>query len=258
VIAVISDLHSNLAALEAVLADIQARNIQRIFCLGDIVGYGPNPRECVDLIRPLEVALMGNHDEAIFQSRKTDDFNVRAEMALEWTRDELARGGPEDVVNQRFEFLRNLKITAEITIDETPVHFVHGSPRRPLREYVFPRDIRNPEKMRDIFTRFPRLCFVGHSHVPGIYTEDLTYTHPSELELLKIYHFEEDRKTVINVGSVGQPRDNDPRACYVTLTDEADAVVFRRVQYDVEKTRQLIHKIPGLDDSLGDRLLEGR
>jgi diadenosine tetraphosphatase ApaH/serine/threonine PP2A family protein phosphatase len=258
VIAIISDIHSNLAALEAVLADIQARNIKQVLCLGDIVGYGPNPRECVDLCRPHELTLMGNHDEAIFQSRKTEEFNLRAEMALEWTRDELARSNPPEGATARLDVLRNLKLTEERTINETPLLLVHGSPRRPLREYIFPRDIRNPEKMRDIFSRFPRLCFVGHSHVPGIYPEDLTYTHPSELELLRIYHFDENQKTVINVGSVGQPRDNDPRACYVTLTDEADAVVFRRVKYDIERTRQLIHGIPGLDNSLGDRLLEGR
>ena len=257
-IAIISDIHSNLAALEAVVADIEARTIERVFCLGDIVGYGPNPHDCVDLLRRREVVIMGNHDEAILHSRKADEFNLRAEMAIEWTRDELAHSGSEDEVAERFGFLRNLPDNSELAIDGVPVCLVHGSPRRPLREYVFPRDVRNEAKMRDIFSRFERLCFIGHSHVPGIYTEDLAYTHPSDLELLKIYHFDDDQKTIVNVGSVGQPRDNDPRACYATLTDEADAVVFRRVKYDIEKTREQIYKIPGLDNSLGDRLVEGR
>ena len=257
-IAIISDIHSNLAALEAVLEDIHSKNIKQIICLGDSVGYGPDPRECVDLCRPSQATVMGNHDEAIFHSAKTDEFNLRAEMALEWTRAELARGGPENEVSQRFDFLRGLPLSEERTIDGTTILLVHGSPRRPLREYIFPRDIRNAEKMHEIFSRFGRLCFVGHSHVPGIYTEDLTYTHPADLELLKIYHFDDNQKAIVNVGSVGQPRDNDPRACYVTLTNEADAVVFRRVQYDVERTRELIHNTPGLDNSLGDRLLEGR
>ncbi|MFW6107125.1 MAG: metallophosphoesterase family protein [bacterium] len=256
-IALISDIHSNLAALDAVLEDIQSRNIEQVICLGDIVGYGPQPRECVEAVRECQLTIMGNHDEAIFHSRKTDEFNLRAEMAIEWTRDELTRGSEQEV-DARFQFLRNLGLNDQRDIDQVPVLFVHGSPRRPLREYIFPRDVRNREKMQDIFSRFPRLCFVGHSHVPGVYTEELVYTHPSELELLKIYHFDEQQKAVVNVGSVGQPRDSDPRACYVTLTDEADAVVFRRVRYDVEETRDLIYKTPGLDNSLGDRLIEGR
>jgi len=258
VIAIISDIHSNLPALEAVLEDIQARHIDRILCLGDIVGYGPNPRECVARATRFALTTMGNHDEAVFHSHKTEEFNLRAEMALEWTRDELSRDGSEAQVAGRFQYLRDLPVTDEREIDGVPVLLVHGSPRRPLREYIFPRDVRNQEKMREIFSRFRQLCFVGHSHVPGIYCEDLTYIHPSELEFLKIYHFDDGQKAIINVGSVGQPRDNDPRACYVTLTDEADAIVFRRVDYDVEKTRNLIYQAPGLDNSLGDRLLEGR
>jgi predicted phosphodiesterase len=257
VIAIISDVHSNLAALEAVLEDIRARKIERIWCLGDLVGYGPDPVECVDRARKFEVVLQGNHDEAIFHSDKTEEFNARAEMAVDWTRGALSRGPAADV-EARLDFLRHLEPTRELAVNDVPVLLAHGSPRRPLREYIFPRDIHSQEKMLDIFSRFARLCFVGHSHVPGIYTEDFTYTHPSDLEFLKIYHFEDHVKTIVNVGSVGQPRDHDPRSCYVTLTDEADAVVFRRVEYDIEKTRQRIHQIPGLDDSLGDRLLEGR
>ncbi len=257
-IAIISDIHSNLAALEAVLADIEARKCDRILCLGDIVGYGPNPSECVDLLRRRsDVTIMGNHDEAIFQSKKTEEFNLRAEMALEWTRDALTRG-PEDGVEARFAFLRAAAEHRELEVDGMAVYLVHGSPRRPLREYIFPRDVRNREKMRAIFDLFPHLCFVGHSHVPGIYSQDLLYTHPSDLEFLKIYHFEDDEKAIVNVGSVGQPRDSDPRACYVTLTEEADAVVFRRVKYDIERTREQIYAIAGLDNSLGDRLVEGR
>jgi len=257
VIAVISDIHSNLAALEAVLEDIEARKAGRILCLGDVVGYGPNPSECVDLLRRCEVTVMGNHDEAIFQSRKTEEFNLRAEMALEWTRDALTHG-PEDEVTARFEFLRTAAEKIELEVDGMPLYLVHGSPRRPLREYIFPRDVRNQQKMRAIFDLVPHLCFVGHSHVPGIYSQDLIYTHPSDLEFLKIYHFEDAEKAVVNVGSVGQPRDSDPRACYVTLTDEADAVVFRRVKYDIERTREQIYRTAGLDNSLGDRLVEGR
>jgi predicted phosphodiesterase len=258
VIAIISDIHSNLAAFEAVIEDIRSRHVDRVLCLGDVVGYGPQPRECVALDRKLGVTIMGNHDEAILHSHKTEQFNLRAEMAIEWTREQLSTQGTQEEVAERFDFLRSLPEMEDRTVDGVPLLFVHGSPRKPLREYVFPRDVQNKEKMREIFSLIRGLCFVGHSHVPGIYTEDLRYTHPSELELLKIYHFEEKQKAVVNVGSVGQPRDNDSRACYVTLTDEADAVVFRRVRYDVEKTRKLIYATTGLDNSLGDRLLEGR
>ncbi|NQT52949.1 metallophosphoesterase family protein [bacterium] len=256
-IAIISDVHSNLAALEAVLEDIRARHIERVICLGDTVGYGPQPVECLERIRQFDTVLLGNHDEAIFHSHKTEEFNVRAELAVEWTRKQLSQG-PDQESAERLNFLRNLEPLKEVLIDDVPVTLAHGTPRRPLREYIFPRDIRNAEKMRDIFERIRSIGFVGHSHVPGIYTEDLTYTHPSELEFLKIYHFEDGVKTIVNVGSVGQPRDRDPRSCYVTLTDEADAVVFRRVEYDIEQTRQRIYQASGLDNSLGDRLVEGR
>ena len=256
-IAIISDLHSNFAALEAVLDDVRSRNIERIWCLGDTVGYGPQPCECIDRARDFEIVLLGNHDEATLHSHKTEEFNVRAEAAIEWTRGRLTRGAEDDVAAY-FGFLRSRQPMQEVVVNDVPILLAHGSPRRPLREYIFPRDRLNAQKMEAIFSRIQRLCFVGHSHVPGVYTEDRTYTHPSDLELLKIYLFNEDEKTIVNVGSVGQPRDSDPRACYVTLTDEADAVVFRRVEYDVERTRQLIHQTAGLDNSLGDRLLEGR
>ena len=257
-IAIVSDIHSNLAALTAVLEDIRSRGIQRVICLGDLVGYGPQPRECVEAARDFALTIMGNHDEAIFQSKKTEEFNVRAEMAIDWTRDQLSREGSEAEIAERFRFLRDLPLRQEMTVDGVPLLLVHGSPRRPLREYIFPRDIHNHGKLEAIFELCPNLCFVGHSHVPGVYTQDLTYTHPNDLGLVPIYHFDEGQKVIVNVGSVGQPRDGDPRACYITLTDEADAVVFRRVDYDVAKTRELIRRSPGLDNSLGDRLLEGR
>ena len=247
-IAIISDLHSNQEALEAVLEDIRSRNVERVYCLGDVVGYGPNPGECLDLIKQCNVTIMGNHDEAVLFGAK--DFNLRAEMAVEWTRKSLEdnpTGSPE--VQQRWEFLKQL---AEIH-EEDSITYVHGSPRKPLREYVFPRDVHDRRKISDIFSRIKSICFVGHTHVPGIFTEDMRYAHPSEL--YNIYMLD-SRKTLFNVGSVGQPRDGNNQACYVTF--DGDSVVFRRVPYDMEKTIQKIYAIPALDDSLGDRLREGR
>ncbi len=247
-IALISDIHSNLDAFEAVMEDIQKRNVEKIYCLGDIVGYGPNPKECLDLAIECDLTLMGNHDEAVLFGPK--DFNLRAEMAVEWTRKELTDGTPDkDEGKKRWEFLKSL---AEI-IEESDHMFVHGSPRKPLREYVFPRDVSDRKKISDIFSRIKNRCFVGHTHVPGIFTEDMRYAHPSEL--YNIYMLD-SRKTLFNVGSVGQPRDGNPQSCYVTF--DGDSVVFRRVPYDVEKAVQKIYAIPALDDSLGDRLREGR
>ena len=131
--------------------------------------------------------------------------------------------------------------------------FVHGSPRKPLREYVFPKDVHDTKKITDIFGRINSMCFVGHTHVPGIFTEDMKYSHPSDV--YNIYMLD-SRKALFNVGSVGQPRDGNPDACYATF--DGDSVVFRREAYDVEKTIEKIYSTPALADSLGDRLREGR
>lgn len=247
-VAIISDIHSNFEALQAVLEDIHSRSIEKVYCLGDIIGYGPNPKECIDLAQKCQLTLMGNHDEAVIFEPK--DFNLRAEMAVQWTRGELTKNtADKDEAKRRWDFLTQLTEVHQ----EGSTLFVHGSPRKPLREYVFPRDVNDKRKMADIFSRFPGVCFVGHTHVPGIFTEDCKYAHPSEL--FNIYILD-SRKTLVNVGSVGQPRDGDRNACYVTF--DGDSVVFRRVPYDVDKTVGKIYAIPSLDDSLGDRLRDGR
>lgn len=243
--AILSDVHGNLAALEAVLDDLYARKVERIICLGDLVGYGPQPVECVELAAKFGLVLMGNHEEAVLT--EAVDFNLRAGMAVNWTREQVT-GEPGG--QQRMDFLRSLPKKA---LEEDRA-FVHGSPRDPTREYIFPRDIRNHDKMKAIFEHVPRLCFVGHTHVPGVFTENEGYQHPSQL-LQGIYLLGEE-KAIINVGSVGQPRDEDPRACYVTFNE--DAVVFRRVPYDVNRTASLIYQAKGLARSLGDRLKVGK
>jgi len=246
--AIISDLHGNLAALRAVLADIQAKNIDEIICLGDVVGYGPNPRECLDLAADFALTIQGNHDEAIFLEPR--DFNVRAEMALEWTRDRLFED-ESSKGNQRLQFLQALPKTHA----NGSAFLVHGSPRKPVREYIFPRDVTmNRGKMTKIFELIQSHCFVGHTHLPGVFTQDFKYYHPADL-LKGIYLLDPKQKAVINVGSVGQPRDEDPRASYATF--DGDAVVFRRVEYDVEETVRQIYEASGLDNSLADRLKVG-
>jgi diadenosine tetraphosphatase ApaH/serine/threonine PP2A family protein phosphatase len=136
---------------------------------------------------------------------------------------------------------------------EEPFLFVHGSARNPLNEYVFPEDIYNQRKMERIFALVDRYCFQGHTHIPGIFTEGLNFLSPEEIEFR--YELNEE-KVLVNVGSVGQPRDGDNRACYVILNDRT--VQYRRVPYDFEKTIDKIYPIPELDNFLGDRLREGR
>jgi diadenosine tetraphosphatase ApaH/serine/threonine PP2A family protein phosphatase len=251
--AIISDIHSNLEALQAVLKDIEQFNVEGIYCLGDVVGYGPNPRECVDLVMACQVVLLGNHDQgAMFDP---EGFNPPAERAIFWTRDQL-ESSPESrsAREKRWEFLaerpRYFKEDGKL--------YVHGSARNPLNEYVFPEDIYNQRKMERIFALVERYCFQGHTHVPGIFTEQAPddlyqFNSPEEIELT---HKLDNRKTLCNVGSVGQPRDGDWRACYILL--DGDTIRYRRVEYDIDKTVSKIYAVPELENFLGDRLRDGR
>lgn len=246
--AVISDIHSNLEALEAVFADIREQEITEVLCLGDIVGYGPNPRECIDGIMSCQVCLLGNHDQgALFDP---EGFNSGAERAIFWTRAQLESvGGSQEEQDRRWDFLGELPRNYQ----DGDLLFVHGSARNPLNEYVFPEDIYNKRKLEKIFALVQRHAFQGHTHVPGVFTENFNFVSPEEIDYE--YRLTEE-KAMINVGSVGQPRDGDPRSCYVVLED--DLVRFRRVDYPLEKTIEKIHGIPELDNFLGDRLRDGR
>lgn len=246
--ALISDIHSNLEALEAVLADIAAQGITEIYCLGDIVGYGPNPCECIDLVMKCDVCLLGNHDQgALFDP---EGFNTGAERAIFWTREQLesGRGTPEQAAS-RWDFLGELPRNRR----EDGVLYVHGSARNPLNEYVFPEDIYNQRKMEKLFSLIEHHCFQGHTHVPGVFTEEPRFYSPDEIGCE--YRLGEE-KTMTNIGSVGQPRDGNPKACYVVLED--DLIRFRRVEYPVDKTVEKIYETQELDNFLGDRLREGR
>ena len=163
--AIISDIHSNLEALQAVLADIKSQGITEIYCLGDVVGYGPNPRECIDLVMDCKIVLMGNHDQgAMFDP---DGFNASAERAIFWTRAQLESGSePRPLREKRWEFLAERPRSHR----ENGYLYVHGSARNPLNEYVFPEDVYNQRKMERIFALVERYCFQGHTHVPGVFT----------------------------------------------------------------------------------------
>jgi predicted phosphodiesterase len=253
-IAVISDIHSNLSALQAVLADIDTRKVDQIICLGDVLGYGPQPCECLDLVmQRCSVCLCGNHDQAVFL--EPSNFNVAAETACYWTRRQLELDVDSPNRKARWDFLGKLPLRHEIG----RMLFVHGSPRRPVNEYLFPEDAySNPSKLISNFERMgeKQACFVGHTHVPGIFYDDPYFEPPDELTEPFRYEICEFERAIINVGSVGQPRDRDPRASYVIITD--DLVEFLRVEYQVEQTAELIRGNAELDQFLAERLIDGR
>lgn len=250
-LAIISDIHSNIEALNAVLEDIRAKEIPDIVCLGDVVGYGPNPAECADLIREsCKFTLKGNHDEAVVDGT-AEDFRPQARAAAMWTRSMLMPGddkSPEAV--ERWEWLKSLP---EI-VTENGVTFVHGSPRSPTKEYIFPRDAQNFGKMSALFQNpEAQILFGGHSHIPGVWTAGGEYYSPDDL--CNIYMVS-SVKIYVNVGSVGQPRDNNTHASYVTY--DGDTIVFRRVPYDNKSTAEKILGIEELDDFFAKRLFIGR
>jgi predicted phosphodiesterase len=246
--AIVSDVHGNLEALEAVLEDAESQGISQIVCLGDIVGYGPNPRECVDYAMGFDICVLGNHDQgALFDP---EGFSSGAERAIFWTRELFeAVDGDTEKSRQRWDFLCELPRQ----VQKGELLFVHGSPRNPLNEYVFPEDVYNPRKLGRIFGIIQRTCFQGHTHVPGIFTEECRFMYPTEVGNRCSLN---SGKIMINVGSVGQPRDGNPLASYVVLDE--DQVEFRRVAYAIEQTVEKIYAVPELDNFLGDRLREGR
>jgi len=250
-LALISDVHGNLEALTAVMADIATQSVDQIACLGDVVGYGPNPCECLDVVmNRCEFTIMGNHDQATLFD--PEGFNQVALRAIYWTRDALDRGtGKAAQANKRWDFLGELPRWYQ----NGDFLYVHGSPRDPTNEYVFPETIYDQKRMELLFERLQKYGFQGHTHMPGVFTTDLEFITPDDCQ----YEFPLGReKLMVNVGSVGQPRDEDPRSCY-TIVDQAKKVVyFRRVNYDFETTIRKIYAIEDLDNMLGDRLRTGR
>ncbi len=247
-IALVSDIHSNIEALTAVLGDIRVQGVSTIYCLGDIVGYGPNPRECLDMAQQFQVCILGNHDQAVMFD--PDGFNPVALQAVYWTRTQLEAGGaPSPAVRRRWEFLGGLP---RIHLEEGAM-FVHGSPREPTNEYAFPEDVYDRRKMDALFGRIDRLCFQGHTHIPGVFTDDYEFISPEDCGYR--YDLGESR-LLINVGSVGQPRDGDPRSCYTIFNDD-NSIEFRRVEYPLDETIEKIYAVPDLDNVLGDRLRDG-
>jgi predicted phosphodiesterase len=240
-VAVISDIHSNLAALEAVLEALDGQPVDEIWCLGDLVGYGPQPDECVGLVRSrAAVCLAGNHDLVVSGEISASVFSHDAGAAAAWTRATIT---PEtQAVLDRLE----------PSGVRQGVELYHASIRDPVWEYV----IDDRTAMSCIELQNSKLALIGHSHVALVYgyrgEHFLAGTAPAGtvLEL-------NDGPYLLNPGSVGQPRDGDPRAAFMLLDTDAGQATWMRVEYDIDRTRQAIEQA-GLPPRLGSRLYEGR
>jgi len=239
-ILIISDIHANLTALEAVLKN--AGEYDAVWCLGDLVGYGPDPNECVVRVRQLPnlVCIIGNHDAAVLDQIEIISFNPEARAVLQWTQQVLA---PASI-----EFLRSLPET--VTLDH--VTLAHGSPRQPVWEYLL--DTRTAT-LNFTFFETP-YCFVGHTHLPVLYylPEDSRSARliiPENFTQILLAP-----RTILNPGSVGQPRDRDPRAAYAVLDTDEYSCEFHRVAYDIEAVQARM-RAAGLPERHIQRLSAG-
>jgi predicted phosphodiesterase len=236
--AIISDIHSNLEALESVLQEIDQIGVDRIICLGDIVGYGANPNECVEIIRERKIeSIIGNHDTVACGKKEPFDFNFVAKEAALWTRNTLTA--------KNREFLHNLPETREID----GFLIVHGAISDPDL-YIF--------SVYDAIGEFKlmkkwNICFFGHTHVRTYYV-----LIGGDVQCRFEYEFKikPEAKYLINPGSVGQPRDRDPRSSFLIYDSKEAAVRFIRLEYDIESAKQKIIRA-GLDKRLAERLSLG-
>ncbi|UCD93997.1 MAG: metallophosphoesterase family protein [Candidatus Zixiibacteriota bacterium] len=239
-VALISDVHGNLEALESTLRDIERQGAEKIHFLGDALGYGCNPNECVRLIdKHCEIKLLGNHDYAAMGLESTEHFNQLAQASMDWTMAQIK--------NKTVRIMADFELEA-VFLD---YYLVHSSPTDPDKW----RYILNPEQAVHHFDNFTQsVCFIGHSHYPTYFELDPEGWIAQRIK--NVIECVEDRKYIINIGSVGQPRDNDPRACYVIVNTEKNEIEYRRVEYDVEKTQEKMRKAK-LPDFLIERLTIG-
>jgi len=239
--AILADIHANLDALTAVLGDVEQQGgVDEIWCLGDIVGYGPDPHECIELLRQhRHVCVAGNHDWAAIGKISTADFNPDAALACHWTAGQLSQ---EDI-----QYLENLPLA----IDKDVFTLVHGSPREPIWEYVISTSIARENFS---FFRSP-YCLVGHSHVPLVFKEDngsCTFSRLVDNIGLALG----ESRLIINPGGVGQPRDGDPRASYAIYDSDTRMVRLYRIPYDVAAVQDRMME-KGLPVRLVTRLQHG-
>lgn len=223
-IAVFSDIHGNLEALEAVVKRIEKEKVDEIYCLGDIIGYGPNPNECIELVKSVtEKVVMGNHDSAVVNQTDILLFNSYARESTEWTR--------RVIKDENYEFILGLPLK----ISEKDLLFVHSTPLIP-EDWNYILTQYGAEKQFNYFDE--NVCFIGHSHRPEVFKSI-------------------DDRLIINDGSVGQPRDGNPDSCFLIFDTENLSYEFVRIPYDTKTVYKKIIKA-GLNEFLGERLLVGR
>lgn len=240
-IAIISDVHSNLEALESVLKDIKKRGIERILFLGDAVGYGPNPNNCIDVLKKeCEVLIAGNHDRAAVGMTDIEYFNEFARAAIVWTADTLTE--------EHRILLSRLPVSMRFNSGIEDIFLVHSTPKEP-EQWHYLLNLWDAEVNFNYFNE--RICFLGHSHVPFIIEKGLSgdmMVYKDSAVLKKGLRY------IINAGSVGQPRDGNPRACYAIMDN--DLIRFVRLNYNIKKTQKKM-AAAGLPKPLIDRLEYG-
>jgi predicted phosphodiesterase len=246
---IISDIHGNLEALEVVLEYLKKEKVGKYICGGDIIGYGANPNECIEIVRELKaLSVLGNHEAASLGLKDKNWFNIYARKAIIWTAEKL--GG------ENKSYLKSLPEIATSSCPDTKASFtlVHGSPRKPLDEYL----LKKPDLEENLPFFDTPLCLVGHTHIPFCFYSEVEKEIPgeglSEGGRLKL---ENKGKVIVNVGSVGQPRDGDPRASTGIYDSERKEIEFKRIPYDIQKTQEKIIKA-GLPQYLALRLAEGK
>lgn len=246
--AILSDIHGNLEALDAVLRAIRQLDVVRIICLGDMVCYGPDSLECVRRSADWDVLLAGDLDVAMLDHDPTL-WNPTINNHIEWVRNQFL-AAPDSTA------LLDILGSYRRTFIENGHHFTHGTPND-VREWVFPEDVYDPLKLNRIAKQFDTFCICGHSHIQGVFKRN----DQSEWEFLQpvageSYKLKTDQKTIVTAGSVGQPRDNDPRASFLTI--DGDSIMFHRIAYNVTQTVDKIRSIPEIDNMHGERLRVGR
>ena len=238
---IFSDIHSNLEALDAVIEGYKKEKIDRYLCVGDVVGYAANPKECIEKVRSLAmITIAGNHDWASVNLFSTDYFNPLAKEAVSWTGYNLDEQG-------RY-FLEHLMLIYK----NEDLTMVHGTLDEPA-DFNYMTDDYIASRTFELLET--NICFVGHTHVPGVFIKSkdgrIEYQEESSVDI------KEDNKYIINVGSVGQPRDGNPQAAYCIYDTKKRNVRIQRISYDIRTARKKIIN-EGLPEFLGDRLLVGR
>ncbi len=240
-IGIISDIHSNLEAFTAILEYARGENIDEYVCLGDIVGYGANPNECIDLMRNLtDKVVAGNHDFGVAKMTNISYFNEAAQTAIMWTR--------KRIDNDKVEYIKTLPLVCEYQ----SLFFVHSSPSQP-DSWNYILTMNDALKEFELFDN--KICFIGHSHQPTVFT--INSENEIGCSISDFLTVDNKKRYIINAGSIGQPRDGNPKSAFLVYDTEKRSITFLRIAYDIEKAQKKIRDA-GLPAFLAERLGVGR